>query len=229
MKIDVEKLIAHATFFRGISDESRRSLAAICVPRKVRKRDILFHESDRGHAMFLCAMGSIRLSKTTDEGQEVVIRVIGQHEVFAEVILFEEERYPVTATALADSIVLQIPKTEIHRLLAQEAFRNDFIRMLMKKQRYLANQIHLLTSADVEERFFHFLREQYGEQTEIQVAISKKDVAAAIGTTPETLSRLIQRLKKQRRLTWTGRTIRVHSRDSRAPSSRAIKPANHAN
>jgi CRP-like cAMP-binding protein len=43
----------------------------------------------------------------------------------------------------------------------------------------------------------------------IQTKLSKKDFAAAIGTTPETLSRLILRLKKEGRIEWEGKTIRV--------------------
>jgi CRP/FNR family transcriptional regulator len=209
MKIDVEKLISHAAFFRGISDEGRKLLVTICVPKRIPKKEILFHEGEKGHSIFLLAMGSIRLSKATADGEEVVIKVVGLHEVFAEVILFEEELYPVTATALTDSVVLQIPKREVHQLLNKESFRNDFIRFLMKKQRYLARQIHLFHSADVKARLLHFLRDQYGDREEIPMTISKKDVAEAIGTTPETLSRLLQRLKKSRQLTWSGHTIRL--------------------
>ena len=43
----------------------------------------------------------------------------------------------------------------------------------------------------------------------IRKKLSKKDVAAAIHTTPETLSRLLLRLKKQNRLTWEKKTIRI--------------------
>ena len=69
-----------------------------------------------------------------------------------------------------------------------------------------------MTSQDVEERFFLFLREQYGDAREIDVAISKKEFAAAIGTTPETFSRLIRRLTKERKLSWRGKNLTLHTR-----------------
>ena len=63
-----------------------------------------------------------------------------------------------------------------------------------------------LTSRDVEERFFAFLEEQYGRRERYTIPMSKKDVAAAIGTIPETFSRLLQRLKAEG-LHWDGEEL----------------------
>jgi CRP-like cAMP-binding protein len=54
----------------------------------------------------------------------------------------------------------------------------------------------------VEERFFLFLKEQYGTRESYDIALSKKDIAAAIFTNPETFSRLLQRLRKNHVLVW---------------------------
>ena len=63
----------------------------------------------------------------------------------------------------------------------------------------------------MEQRFFSFLGSQYGEKALIKTPLSKKDVAAAIGTTPESLSRLIQRLSDDGIIAWKGREIRILS------------------
>jgi CRP-like cAMP-binding protein len=94
-----------------------------------------------------------------------------------------------------------IPKRQFSFLLSDMAFRNDFIAMLMKKQRYLANRIHYLTSYDVEERFVRFLEEQHGKKQEYRVLIPKKDIAQAIGATSETFSRLLKRMQKEGTIT----------------------------
>jgi CRP/FNR family transcriptional regulator len=107
--------------------------------------------------------------------------------------------------------VLVFPREGIHRLLAEENFRNDFISMLMARQRYLAERIRELTTQDVEQRLFSFLRKQYGEKETIHTPLSKKDIAAAIGTTPESLSRLIQRLQEKNIIHWQGKEIRILS------------------
>ena len=207
--MDIEKLITNTSFFNGLSDEHRRELARIAVLMTARKRDYLFHEGEMGSSMYLLIGGNIQLHKNTEDGREVVIRVIKPGDVFAEVVLFEKERYPVSARAVTDAEVLAFPKGGIHRLLAEEGFRNDFIALLMAKQRYLAERIQELTTKDVEHRFFAFLRSQYGEKELINTPLSKKDIAAAIGTTPESLSRLILRLTDDKIIDWQGRQIHV--------------------
>ena len=62
---------------------------------------------------------------------------------------------------------------------------------------------------DVEERFFRFLNEHYGRKNSYTISISKKDLAAAIGTIPETFSRLIQRLTRRGILRWEGNSLEI--------------------
>lgn len=205
----IELYIHQSPFFKGLSVEHHRELSVICSLKQVKKRDYLFHEGEKGSSMFLLAEGNMQLHKNTEDGREVVIRMIKPGEVFAEVVLFEKEQYPVSARAVTHAKVLVFPREGIHRLLAEEGFRNDFIALLMAKQRYLAGRIQELTTKDVEHRFFTFLRSQYGEKEIIHTPLSKKDIAAAIGTTPESLSRLIQRLQEDEVIEWQGKEIRI--------------------
>lgn len=207
--MDIEKLINNTAYFKGLSNEHREELARICTVQEVKKRDYLFHEGETGGSMYLLIGGNVQLHKNTEDGREVVIRVIKPGEVFAEVVLFEKDRYPVSARAVANADVLVFPREGVHRLLAEEDFRNDFIALLMAKQRYLTERIQELTTKDVEQRFFMFLRSQYGELDIIKTPLSKKDIAAAIGTTPESLSRLILRLTEEEIIEWKGKEIRI--------------------
>lgn len=208
--MDKEAILNQFGYFKDISDKSRHVLADICLSKSYEKKEIIFSEAEKGYAVFFCINGRIQLHKTTPDGKEVVIKVIKPGEMFGEVILFETDKYPVTAVALSRAQVFIMPKHQFHCLLERPDFRGDFISMLMRKQRYLADQIKYLSSHDVEDRLIFFLKENYGESERIQPSISKKDMAAAIGTTPETLSRILLRLKKENILNWDDKFITVH-------------------
>jgi CRP-like cAMP-binding protein len=200
--MDIYRILDQARFFDGISRSSKEALTKFCMPVERPKHTVLFREGESSEAMFLLARGRISLNKLSPAGDETVIKVLKPGEVFAEVILFEMRLYPVTAVALTEILVFRLLRRDLLDLLRQEDFRNDFIAMLLRKQRYLTDKIQQLTSQDVEQRLRTFLLEQYGQREQIQVEINKKQLAAAIGATPETLSRLLQDLKQRKCLTW---------------------------
>ena len=200
--MDIAKILRNTDYFKGIGAMPLNSLASISIPKKVGKKQTLFIEGQRGLAMYLLVYGTVQLYKSSPDGKDIVIKVIGQGEIFAEVVLFEQDHYPVSAVALEESLVLMLPRRQIHCLLTEEHFRNAFITMIMKKQRHLTERIRNLTLTDAEERFFLFLKEQYGRREEYEIPLSKKDIAAAIWTNPETFSRLIQRLKQNGTIHW---------------------------
>lgn len=205
--MDIAAILAQVNFFGDLSEASRRALAELCIPREVAKGGVLFHEGDEGHSVYVCNRGRVRLHKAAPDGTEVVIKIVRPGETFAEVVLFERGTYPVTATALEPCGVFLIPRREVRALLRREDFRDDFIGMLMRKLRHLAERIPMLTTSGIEDRLFHFLDEQFGAASPVQSGISKKEAAAAIGTTPETLSRLLARLESEGRLRWCGKRI----------------------
>jgi len=207
--VDIQGLLEQSDFFRSLPPSQRRAVGAICIPKTMRRREMLFMEGDTGHSMFLMAQGVVQLFKTSPDGKEVVIKLVRPGEIFGEVILFQRDRYPVSACALTAVQVFLLPKRQFDLLLDEEEFRREFIGMLLEKQRFLSEQIFRLSALDVEQRFFHFLREQYGEREEYAVDVTKRELAAAIDALPETLSRLLLKLKDEGTVQWEGDTLRL--------------------
>lgn len=196
-------------FLQGFSEEGRRLFLAAARPRELGKRDILFREGEEGRAVYVLERGRLQVYKLAPDGREVSVRVIRPGELFGEVVLFEYTTYPATAAAIIPSTVLVVAAAAFERLLDRREFRNEFIRILLRKERYLAERIRELGSAQVEERFVSFLRGHYGEQEHIAVNMPKRDIAAAIGATPETFSRMLARLREEGLLDWEKGSLRL--------------------
>ncbi|MFW6221742.1 MAG: Crp/Fnr family transcriptional regulator [Fibrobacterota bacterium] len=209
--VNREDVLSRIGLFESISEGNLHALADICLEKHVTKKQILFLEGDAGHSIYILVTGCIQLYKTSAEGKPIVIKIINPGEMFAEVILFEKNTYPVNAVALKTGMVYMIPKHQFKCLIANESFRDDFMAAMMRKMRYLAQQIHSLSVHDVEDRLVLFLKEQIGTRNQATIALTKRDVANAIATTPETLSRLLVRLKKEGTLRWEGNSLTIHS------------------
>jgi CRP-like cAMP-binding protein len=203
------RMLKHHDFFKDLDEKSIKLLSRIAIPKNFEKGQFVFTQGGKGNALYLLIAGSVQVFKTDPDGREVVVKVLGPGEIFAEVVLFEIDAYPASARVLQETTVLLVPKIQVHCLLADESFRGDFIALLMKKLRYLSERLLQFSAQDVEERFFGFLREHHGQATEFTLAMAKKDLASAIGTNPETLSRLLSRLAAQGRIMLKGKTIRL--------------------
>ncbi|MBN1524236.1 MAG: Crp/Fnr family transcriptional regulator [Spirochaetales bacterium] len=206
-----EKYIAESDFFSDLNASQHVSLAEIALYKNLDKGEFLFHEAQEGLGLFLLVEGSIQVFKSTEDGREVVIKMLKPGEVFGEVVLFESRGYPANASALTKSNILLFPRHQIDCLLENREFRNAFIGMLFKKLRYLTERLLDLTSHDVEERFFLFLESHYGKRKEYSIDMTKKDIAAGIAASPETLSRLIAKLEKEKKIRWQKKTITILS------------------
>jgi CRP-like cAMP-binding protein len=205
----LEPVLAGIGLFKGLSDQRRRELAEICGVVSIAKGEELFFEGQQADRLFILLKGDLQLSKFSHEGKESVMCTIWPGDLFAEVVLFERNTYPVTATALNACDICGIPRAAFMRLLDDAGFRQEFITGLMQKLRYLTQRLHAVTALNVEHRFFWYLTQQFGCKPEYSITMSKKALAAAIEATPETFSRLTAKLRKAGKITWRGTKLTV--------------------
>jgi len=196
--------LRRVAMFEILPPAALSQMASTCTRVQLAAGELLFGEGQPGQAFFLLQQGDVKLFKTAPDGREIVLKLLSPANIFGEVILFENQAYPVSAMALSSATVVRIPRAAFLKLLEDEGLRNAFIGRLMEKQRYLTERLVYLTAYDVEERFVRFLIERYGRRSDFDVNLSKKEIAALIGTIPETFSRLINRLKIQGSLDWDG-------------------------
>lgn len=220
MDYRVRKALGESGIFGGLSARFLDALAKLCAVREHRRRDVLFHEGDPGVALYLLLEGGVQLVKTSEDGGEVVVKTVFPGELFAEAVLLEQDAYPVTAQCVLDSKTCRIPREAVLRCLDDARFRDDFVRSLMQRLRFLTDRILYLTLYDAEERFFRFLADRYGERETCRLDMPKKSIAAAIGATPETLSRLRERLVAEGRIRWEGNRLTRLAPGGRARPSR---------
>lgn len=198
----LETILQSVPLFSGLCTQSLGAMAAACKTRLVKGGGFLFYQDDPGEQVYVLLSGAVRLQRSGPDGRDVAIKTVVQGELFAEVILFESPTYPVTAVALQDSTLLSLRRADFLVLLEEPIFRNEFIRTLFRKMRYMASQMQSQMSDDVGQRLVMWLRQHYGNGHSLVVDLPKKEVAQALNITPETLSRTLLKLKNEGTLVW---------------------------
>jgi CRP-like cAMP-binding protein len=200
--MDIIKLLKNLDLFKNLNSQALSALSKNAIHRTLEPKETLFSEGFEGSFFYILLKGNIRVYKTSYDGKESTIKIINPGEFFAEAILFGRTHYPASATATELSEIIAIHRDSFWSMIDNPESRNIFMVAVFEKLRYLTDRIHFMSSHDVEDRFFKFLTDNYGEKYEYNITIPKKDIASAIGTIPETFSRLIMRLTKMGIITW---------------------------
>lgn len=201
--------IKNSLFFGGMSDELALRMEKMAQPENYSRDGMIFFEGDRGEKFFFVAEGLVKIFKSTDSSREVVLRHIRPGEMFGEVILFESANYPVSAVAMRDTSLYSIRRDMFMKMLGEQEFVRFFTGNLFSKMRYLADRVTFLNAYDVEERFFLFIDEHFGIEPRITTDLTKAELAEAIGTIPETMSRLLARLKQKELVSWNRDEMKI--------------------
>jgi CRP/FNR family transcriptional regulator len=197
--------------FTGLSPEDLAGLAAIARMVTVAQGAYLYRKGDAARGFFVVQSGAVNVHRVSAAGKEQVIHVFRSGESFAEAALTSPTGYPADARALEPSVVLLLPKDEVLRVISQHpqlAIR--MIGSLSSHLRVLIGLLDDLTLKDVETRLINWLvKHSNGSAGAIALRGTKRVLAAELGTSSETLSRTLGRLRDRRYISVAAKAITV--------------------
>ena len=216
-QIAVVNTLRSCQLFTGLSAADLENIAAVSVIKSLEKNDYLFHEGDPAHGFYVVQRGAVNVHRVTAAGKEQIIHVFRAGESFAEVALATEYGYPADARALEPTQVLLVQKDGILALVRRQP--ELALRMLGSMSahlRALVGQLEDLTLKDVETRLANWLvkrcpNPQSTQPVKIQLAMTKRTLAAELGTVSETFSRTLAKFREQSLVKVEGKTIIVLS------------------
>lgn len=203
--------------FTGVPVEDLENIANVTVVKSLEKGDYLFHEGDPAHGFYIVQRGAVNVHRVTAAGKEQVIHVFRTGDSFAEVAVASTTGYPADARALEPSQVLLVQKEGFLELLKRQP--ELAVRMLGSMSshlRVLVGQIEDLTVKDVETRLANWLVKRcpdtQGESpVKIELTVTKRVLAAELGTVSETFSRTLAKFREQKLIAVKGKVLTVLS------------------
>ncbi len=211
----IENTLRSCQLFVGLGPEDIAPIASFIIPKHLAKGDYLFRRGDRAQGFYIVQKGAINVHRVSASGKEQVIHLFRPIESFAEGTLATESGYPADARATSETTVLLVPKSDFIELLRNRPELS--LRMLgamSQHLRVLVAFVDDLTLKDIETRVANWLLRRCPqpigtEAAEIKLGRTKRMLAAELGTTSETLSRTLAKLRDGKLLRITGNTLTV--------------------
>src|SRR6476469_3106768 len=96
-------VVRKAPLFSPLDEAAAESLIATMSSSRLERGDILFHEGDQGDRLYVIAEGKIKLGRTSSDGRENLLAILGPGAMFGELSLFDPGARTATATAVAET------------------------------------------------------------------------------------------------------------------------------
>ncbi len=179
--------------FSKMSDENIRELKKISYFKSYNANEIVFYEGDDPGALYILTEGVLRLYKTDAKGNEIYIHQFVPMGLIGELACFENMRYPATARFITNGQILKVD----YRRLEKDFFQNpavcmEIIKSLTQKVKILSNVIHKEMILTSEAKVAKFIV----EHSNLFDSLKNTQIASILNITPETLSRILTKLKK---------------------------------
>jgi len=199
MAADTQDVLSRSPVFEGLAAEALAAVASKGKLRRLQRRELLFSQGDAAEELAVVLEGRLKLTQVTAEGQEVIVRYIGPGEMCAAVALFPGQDYPATAEAVGDTNVIAWPRRSLDELAREHPqLALNVLRLLTERMGELSDRLRELATERVARRVAHALlrlARKAGRRTdrgvEIDIPLTREDIARLSGTTLFTVSRLM--------------------------------------
>jgi len=213
--IDVIKQLNGIPLFAGLTRVQYEALARIGIRRTCKKSERIFSEGDDGAGFFVVLAGRVKISKVSTDGKEQILHLFGPGEPFGEVSVFTGMGFPADATTAVASTLLFFPRTAFVNLIRSDpALALNMLAQLSLRLRHFAGLIEDLSLKEVPGRLAKYLLYLSAKDGDggVELDVSKGQLAALLGTIPETLSRILAKLNRQGLIRSQGAMIHICDR-----------------
>ncbi|HEY0847865.1 MAG TPA: Crp/Fnr family transcriptional regulator [Noviherbaspirillum sp.] len=211
-KNKVRDFLIRLPLFNEIAPEELEKIAATVTEKHVPRGESIFRRGDPCVGFHIVIYGQVKLAFISPDGNEKVVEIIGPGYSFGEALMFMEKPYIVTAQALADTLLLHVPKDAIFSELERDPkFARKMLAGLSRRIHGLISDVEAYSLSSGTQRVIGYLLkdETPADGDQITLQVSKTILASRLNLTPEHFSRILHDLAAKQLIRIDGRNITI--------------------
>ena len=217
--MDKLSLLESVPIFSDLSKSDLTKISDRMTQRTFTKNQMILLEDELGQTFFVISKGSVKITRLSDDGREVILAMLGEADFFGEMSLLDGDGRSANVVALEASEVLTLARNEFLDILEKyPKISICLLEELTHRLRKSDQQIESLSLSDVEQRIgitLIRLAEELGTIKQGSVTITnlpfQQDIANMAGTSRETVSRTFKLLEEKGLLTRQGRHLVIYN------------------
>jgi CRP-like cAMP-binding protein len=211
-----------SSIFCELNDHELSEVSKHKTTNKYKKGQNLFLEGNPPFGLFCISNGKIKLTKTSDDGKETIIKIAKPGDVLGHRSLFSNQNYNASATAIEECEVCFLDKSYVDKAIKQNpSIAMQIIGKLTKDMGAFEDKMASFHQMNVREKFAHFIIDmdvEFGENTPqgryLNLKLTREEMASMIGTATETLIRTVTEFKDEGAIELDGKKIYITNYDT---------------
>lgn len=192
-------VVRRAALFAALDDGDVSALRSTMSTTRLQRGEVLFREGQRGDRLYVIVTGKIKLGRSSTDGRENLMAILGPGEMFGELSLFDPGPRTATATAVADTELIGMGNESLHEYLKDRpAVSLALLGALARRLRRTNDSVADLVFTDVPGRVAKALLElsgRFGRPVEegVMVAhdLTQEELAQLVGASRETVNKAL--------------------------------------
>jgi CRP/FNR family transcriptional regulator/CRP/FNR family cyclic AMP-dependent transcriptional regulator len=193
----MQTALTTSPLFAALPPKHLDALTANSRRRLFRRGETIFRHGDVGNALYFLETGRVKVVVTSEQGDDVLLAVLGSGEVFGELSVFDGLPRSATVEVLEDATVLSLDRQTFQDYLRNEpevAFH--LLATLSRRLRTGDAMVEDCAFLDVPGRLAKKLldlAEQHGSQTpdglEIDLRLTQRELAGMVAASRESVNK----------------------------------------
>lgn len=219
---DPKELLKKTPLFSGLADEDLGALSEIVGNRSATRSEVLFYQGDPGDEFLVLVEGSVKVELMNPDGKELTLTILTPYQFLGELALLDDVPRSATVVAMEKTEFLTINKRDFNRVI--ESYPRmciPMLRQLTKRVRVLTEDIASMAFMDSYSRVTRkilALAADMGENQDdgsifIPQSLTHQQLANLVGTTRETVTKILNEMKDRNLISIRRHRITVHDRE----------------
>ena len=188
-----------------------------------KKNDIIYNQSSPINKRYLVSKGKVKVVYYTEEGNEIIKAILTKGELFGEKALLGDQAQNEQAIALTDNTQLcPLSLDKMYELMRDNGrFSLEISKIISFRLKKTERRLERLLFKDAKTRLLEFIQDLIEEQSdpakdavEINHYYTQNDIANLIGTTRETVTKLLNQFKQEGILEYSRKTITIYNKEA---------------
>jgi len=207
-EIQLKMYLKGVPLFCNLNEGQISVLSRIGVIRTFKKGRVIVYQNDPGDSLYIVVSGLVKVTLLNEDGREIVLSILTKGDFFGELALLDNEPRSANVIAVEDTGLFLITRVQFYQLIETHPhILRKVLKEICARLRHADEKIESLAFLDVYGRTVRTLQQlahDHGIETkdgiEILHAPTHQELSCMVGTTRETITRIITVLKKNKTL-----------------------------